>query len=655
VVLKMIGNAVAGYRLAWAHWWRLLAVLLPVLAPASAGLFLLDLLLDRDSMVIIDGLPVFHGGGGTWVWVRPALVAACWLLALCAAAVTATAAARGYTVRPLTVILAAFRRLPVYASGMAAAVTVTLLALWVAAGLAGAAGAAAGLVAVLGTLVVAGVVSARMLVGVISHQLGGFDWSLTRGRVRSTAGAFLLGGVAVPLALTYPGRGLGPALALPVTGQAIEVLLATGLIAAQAGILAHVYLLRREEPAAAGEESADLPAVDARLAELSRGPARGPWLGLAATAIAVLVPAGFAAANPLGTTTVRSHADVPGDAVALAWPAGRHPVIATMAGARFCDDDACARYTAPNGGPAVLDRHGTAGFSPDGGVVVKAALTGGADHGGPFIHYARCTREGCPEAWLPARSSAKEPFGWPELAAGAAPDQAVWFVLAMPSREERPGKATYRVTFIRCADLGCTDPQRHDAGTVDRMPDDGALDGARIRLSVGADGRPMAAIRTGSSVALLSCAPITCAAVTKTWTFAGADPVWAAPSTSTGPASSFQPGMVRIGEQLVSLDSGRVPPGSGTLAVTGSGVYATAAEATTRRGLRVTVGAPDPQAPPEYWQQVLWRCAQLRCRRQVLDTFASAAGGELLAVGADGRVLLVRPDRILLVSAPGRG
>ena len=122
--------------------------------------------------------------------------------------------------------------------------------------------------------------------------------------------------------------------------------------------------------------------------------------------------------------------------------------------------------------------------------MVKAALSGGADYGGPFIHHARCTRDGCPQAWVPVRASAREPFGWPELAAAIAPAAAVWFVLAMPGGSEEPGRATYRIAFIRCAEVGCARPQRHPGGTVRRTPDDWTGGTSRAQLRIDADGRP---------------------------------------------------------------------------------------------------------------------------------------------------------------------
>jgi hypothetical protein len=168
----------------------------------------------------------------------------------------------------------------------------------------------------------------------------------------------------------------------------------------------------------------------------------------------------------------------------------------------------------------------------------------------------------------------------------------------------------------------------------------------------------VATLRTGLEAVLVTCAPVTCAAPSSEWTFAGRPgTVWVAPTTPAPRVASFEPGMVRFGERTLSVEGNAVAPGSGAVAASGAHVYATAAEATTRpHGLRITIGASaregEPREPESgYWQQVLWRCDQSHCRRQVLNTFRSAAGREMLAVGADGRVLIVREDRILLVSA----
>jgi hypothetical protein len=66
------------------------------------------------------------------------------------------------------------------------------------------------------------------------------------------------------------------------------------------------------------------------------------------------------ALNPFSAPSVRTHDGGPSGAVAVAWPAGQHPVIATISGAWFCDDDLCADVTDVNGGPPAIEGFGTA-------------------------------------------------------------------------------------------------------------------------------------------------------------------------------------------------------------------------------------------------------------------------------------------------------
>jgi hypothetical protein len=118
------------------------------------------------------------------------------------------------------------------------------------------------------------------------------------------------------------------------------------------------------------------------------------------------------------------------------------------------------------------------------------------------------------------------------------------------------------------------------------------------------------------------------------------------PAGRDQPVVSFQPGRLKIGDQWVPLESAPVKPGSGAVAVAGSRVYATAAAATGRpSGFWVSLGTPTT-----YRQQILWICERVSCRRHPLDVRPDTGGRELLAVGPDGRVLLVRPDRLTLVT-----
>jgi hypothetical protein len=475
------------------------------------------------------------------------------------------------------------------------------------------AGGPFGVALAVGALVLAAVVAARILLGVLAQRLGGFGW----------AGTFLLGGVVVPLLVLQLRSTLWPALT-----EVLDPVLLTGVVAVQAGILAHLALLPRDDDLAIGG-----------------GSRSALWPGVAALTVPVMLSAGAAVLNPLDVPSLRSNDHPPaGGAVALAWPAGQHPVIATTNGARFCDTDLCDRYVARNGGPAVMGGRGTAGVGPD-GVVVRAAVTGSEEGGGPFIHYARCTRDGCPEAWLPVRASAAEPFGWPELAVAGAPDGALWFALAMPSSDDQ-----YRISFIRCADTACARPQRHQAGTLERTLADGYPEGQRARLTISADGRPTAAFWIGWRLKTVTCEPVTCAGPRQgSANVAFRDAVWATPPALGAEPVLLMAGRLRIGDDdWVPLEAADVAPRSGAVAVAGSRVYATVATATGRPpGFHLTVGAA-----PGHWQQMLWICERSHCRRHPLDVFRGPAGRELLAVGPDGRVLIVRDDLITLTTLP---
>ena len=55
-----------------------------------------------------------------------------------------------------------------------------------------------------------------------------------------------------------------------------------------------------------------------------------------------------AQANPYRAPSVLTGAG--GSAVAAVWPAGQHPIIATMSGVRFCETDLCDRSVDHHGG-----------------------------------------------------------------------------------------------------------------------------------------------------------------------------------------------------------------------------------------------------------------------------------------------------------------
>ncbi|WP_433290846.1 hypothetical protein ACQP2F_23955 [Actinoplanes sp. CA-030573] len=595
----LLGDAAAGYRLAWTHRRPLLTVLLPVLAAALITLTALDLLLGRDHAVIINGLPVVPDDDATGrAWAKLLAVPVFWLIGLAAAAVTAAGARHGLAVRPRRALTLAVTRLPILAGAALLAGYGAYLLLRLA--------APGGPYLVVAVLAGTAVAAARLLLILLPMLLGRSD------RPAGVA-AVLLGGLAVPLLVLV----LLDETRIPYVGQAAAGALGTVVVAVQAGLLAHRYPVTAE--------------AAARLGLLAGPAARPPWTALAGVVLALLAPAGVAAANPFAAPTVRSHTDVPGMTAALAWPAGGHPVLATLDGARFCDNDPCDRYVDVSGSATVFDGQGSAGIAADGSAVVAAVTSGGMGDGGPFLDYGLCTRAGCRHAYLPARASAREPFGWPEYAAAVGPDHAIWFALAWPAA------TTYRLVLIRCAQVGCTKPERREAGTVEKLKDDGADDRNRLRLTIGADGRPQITVRTGLE------------AVTPTGSTLIGEPgsVWT--TTPAGTAVSYRPGTIRVGDRLQNLPGGAVPGDSGAVAAAGGHAYATAAEQAPAPGFHVTLGAA---AGPAYWRQVLWRCDPAGCRRQTLDGFPTRHGRELMAANPDGRVLIVRQDRILLVSAP---
>jgi hypothetical protein len=369
-----------------------------------------------------------------------------------------------------------------------------------------------------------------------------------------------------------------------------------------------------------------------------------------------------AIANPYGAPVVRTHRSSTGGAEAIAWPAGQHPVIVTWADVRFCDTDLCDRYTSQSGGPAVWDGYGTAGIGPD-GTVVKASISSGGQNGGPFAHYARCTRDGCPEAWLPVRADAREEYdaegGHVELAVNAAPDGSLWFFVAMPipaagkkagTESDTEPNGRYRLKLIRCPDPTCKTPEYHDAGTIDRTPGDGYQDGRRARLSLSPDGRPLASLWIGWSVEQVTCDPATCGNLRRVHAEAGPpSAVWATPAVAGRPVASLEGGLLRSGGGE-TFQFSQTSGTAGAVVTDGDLVYLTGAVPAERPPgnltFRITLGTP-----PEYRRQTLWRCAGGDCHGTPLDVYEGPAQRQMLVPGPDGRVLIVRADRTLLVES----
>ncbi|HET9518666.1 MAG TPA: hypothetical protein VFO77_13170, partial [Actinoplanes sp.] len=430
---------------------RLLPVVLPVVAVNLIGSLVLDLLTGADQLIIVDGDLSVTDEGGPVAWLRLGLTVVTWLVALSAAAVAAVGARRGRAVDPRAAMVVALRDLPATALALCVAAGASVGVLWVAAGLTGAVGGAPGMVLIAGVLVALAVVGARLLLGVLTQVFGGSAWQLSRGRLLSTAGVFLLGGIGPPMVAAYLLQQLRAGVRVPVLLDLLDAALLVGTVALQANLLARNYLQPRDT-VQAGLAVADLDAVDARLAALAGRRPQWGWLGAAGILLPVLLSAGLAATNPYGLPSIRTTDSI--GAVAAAWPAGRHPVVVTTGGVRFCDSDLCDRYVGRHG-MAVMDGWSTSTIGPD-GTVVTVATTGSEQNGGPFIEYAKCTRAGCRHEFLPVRASAREKYAWPSVAGVAAPDGSVWFAVAMPSSDDESEGSAYRSSMIRCAQVPCT-------------------------------------------------------------------------------------------------------------------------------------------------------------------------------------------------------
>ncbi|MBW6437508.1 hypothetical protein KZ829_27620 [Actinoplanes hulinensis] len=610
-----------GYRLAWESRRVLVAVLLPVVAV---------------ELLVTAVLERFAGDRPVVGWAMLGVLVAAWIVGLLAGV--------GAVTRGLGVV-GALRRavafLPVFAAWLVAVGGAVYLGMLMAAG--------SGWVPLaLAVLAAGGLVASRLLLAGVARVVGGRD----RPESWREAGTFLLGGVVVP--------ALAASL-LP--GFAADVVLLPFALAAQVGLAAFAHVTEIPAGSATGADGAgSFAGADAAGSFVGSGPAgsgvaEGPvgsrvaarpgvrvWPGVAMMAVAVLVAGGPAVAGRFGGP-VRTNDGGPSGPVAVAWPAGRHPVIVTEAGVWFCDDDLCEEFTDVNGGPPAIDGWATVGIGTD-GTVVKTAVTGGPDKGGPFLHHARCVPDGCREAWLPVRTSAREkldPMASVEAAGAPAPDGSLWFFVAAPAEGGELGR--YRFSLIRCADLECAEPRRHDLGVTDRSPEDGYRNGTRARLTIGADGRPDAAFWTGMSVLRFSCDPVTCANPRKT-ADVGVAPrgVW---TTAGDQIVAYFDQRLFQGTELTTVATGSAN-GTGGLAVAGPSVYVAAAlPGPPDRGFHLTIGEP-----ARHWQQTVWRCTGPTCDNVPMDRYEGEPRRELLAVAEDGRILLVRPGRIVLREAP---
>ncbi len=574
----MLSNVTSGYGLAWARRRQLLPVLLVVLVPMAVAVFTLDVVSAAAEAPVINGVFVFSHSGGLTTIVQLALIVLSWLLAVTAGCVTVIELSR----LPAALATAA-RRLPLLAIGLLVLMAFSAAAVWVAAHVSAIFGARLALVVLLAALAALAVVLARLVFAVATTVFGGSSWALTRGRVAATAGAFLLGGVALPLLLVWLLGSWRSALP-PLLMEAVNSIAMIAAVACQVGIISHIYLLGRETV------STD---------EVPQPVRRWWWVPVVAGLLApTLASAAVAAANPYGAPTLQAHGDGPaGGPMAVAWPPAMAPIIVSNAGIRFCDDDLCTSFVSRGGGPPIMEGYGTVVISPE-GVVAKAVLMGGSENGGPFIHYGLCTRDqGCAQGWVPSRASADEPFVWAQLAPMVAKDGRLWLALAVPPPIGQPAPVTAELKLLRCDDAKCANPKRFSLGKVDAQPREGDGPARYGRLSFDADGRPRLLFEIDGVLRSATCAPVTCA-----------DPV--------------------IGVAQ------RSAPSTG---------YSVAAEPVNAPGLHLYIGQR-----PKFWRYVL----KGDNVRVPLDVVRGQPRQAMVAGAEDGRLLVVREDRLTLVPRP---
>jgi hypothetical protein len=559
----------------------------------------------------------------------------CWLLTLTAATAVLAGATVGRAVRPVQALKLAAKQLPYLVLSLFFAAGAALIAIFVAARLASGIGPQLGPVMFIAALAGLALLGARLLFAIPAALFGGSAWQITRGRLWPTAGAVLLGGVVIP----FIAAALLDTISMPVLPELADAVLLATVVAMQAGLLAHIYI--DEYPAAD---------VDGRLGALEPEAHPRPLMSLGLL-LPALVMTAIVVTNPYRLPRVDAGGDgPPGGAVTLAWPAGSQPILVSTGAIRFCTNPLCTESVLRNGGPTVMHDWGVAGIGLS-GTVVKASVTGGADNGGPFIHFGQCTRDGdCRnEAWIPTRASSDEPFTWPELAVSSAPDGALIFALAQSTQaDDKPrtdGKVEFK--FIRCADVKCVKPQRFPAGRIKAIMEQGPRSQQRARLRIEPDGRPVASFWIGHTIQTVTCDPVTCANPRITAASAGpGNALWTQHGSTTVWLSN---GGLHSSEGLFQqLATANFAERAQAIAASGTGIYAAVAvKAPKPAGLRLTIGKE-----PEFWQYFVWHCPDLTCanpRRIPLDVVQGTPLPVKLAVGQDGSALLVREDRTLLI------
>ncbi|MCW3816254.1 hypothetical protein ONA91_17560 [Micromonospora sp. DR5-3] len=582
---------------------------------------------DTDAPRLVNGVLVLSPPG----WLEVAVVAVAWTWA-----VTAGVAALAGADRPLR---RALRLLPTVGAALAAGVATVLAALFL---LGQVLPADVGLVWFVGVLLAVPVVLLLIRQALVL-PLAVFEdlrWAAARRRAFSGVGShlvhiaiLLLIGVLAPAVLTawavVQGEALVagrlPGLAFWLGRDALLVLLAV----LQAATFVGVYR--------------NLPQPRLALAHaVSRRAAPGWHRAARALApLTLLLPmlfaGGLAAAGQLAEVSVQTRPEH-GTLVALAWPAGRHPVLVTQAAVEDCLDDQC-HTTRRTKLPVMLSGTERAAVAADGSVYL---LTDD--------RLAYCD----PQRVCQRAPNRLDAIPWPPRGAIAlAPNGQILIAVAVPGSGAEKQHGTVRedseLRLVRCRDVRCADPTVTRLGTVQEdLARPSSPYYRELLVVVDRSGRPVVAYRPagGSTVWIASCESPACTSARL-----GPQGEPATPSEEELAALHFDR-LVHPCQQCTSAVSA-------TAARPGGGSYAVAVMPGPP-GARLQVGSQ--VSGPR--RAVLWVCADFRClapREIPLTAVEPWAGGVsplsprdvfLVAANPDGRVVAARrlwSDQIVTV------
>ncbi|WP_144127901.1 hypothetical protein [Catellatospora sichuanensis] len=654
------------------RWRDLLAVLVPTLVPALAV---------RYAVAEEPITSRLAGGQAGWT---TALLAVAWCLAVGAGVVVSAAALRGSAVTWRAALSRAARSMLTMVLAVLMIVVVVLLG---AAVIVGCAARGPGpLIAIVPLVLLIGLVcrSALLIPQAVLHA-GGVA-TVARQRLAAnvsvllgTAGLPLLVGLAPRLvwAIThdaYPVPGTLP-LGVAIVAHLVEDCATVVAVALQAATLAVVYLQRHP----GSGTLADLAKVDADLAVMRDGrdrPVGSRARGIAAAAL-VAVPAllagGLAATGRGGPTVTAQDVNYGWDVEAVAWPAGSHPVIVTSSTVHWCRDDACEHTDFHDRNVGGTSPHNLAGIGPDRAVAMAAVHGRGGDDlvrtdGNDAVRMELCWQPGvCEQGVTKWHTGGTD--GQPHLAAMPGRDGSVVVasahVLDASADSQKPQQHRTRITLTRCNTVHCTDRHLTDFGTLEldllARLDSGDATGLRFRqrdavLQVRVDERdvPTVLVRDGAGGVgwIGTCDSPRCDRPTlhqvELAGFGRGPMTWLDDPRSG--AASLLDGELAYGTgnafRHVGLRTSGKPVTAGTLAATGTGVYAlTMEEAPPIAGLSLRI---DVAGSPSNGQQLmLWRCPVTGCdqpQRTPLWQIDNQFNALAMTVAVDGRVLIVFND-----------